>query len=157
MLLLAAGRDGRQRAPVEGALERDDPMAFGLAPLVMEPARHLDRALQRLGPGVAEERGVRERMRDQALGEALLRLDAVQIGAVPELLGLGLEHRDQVRMGVTEQRDRDAAAEIEIASSGAIDQIGAFAALEGDIGALVDRQEGRHRSVGHGDWVADGG
>ena len=95
--------------------------------------------------------------RDQALGEALLGLDAVQIGAVPELLGLGLEHRDQVRMGVTEQRDRDAAAEVEIASPGVIEQIGAFTALEGDIGPLVDRQQGRHRSVGHGDWVADGG
>ena len=128
-----------------------------LAALVVEPARHLDRALQRLGPGVAEERGVRERVRDQALGQALLRLDAVQIGAVPELFGLGLEHRDQVRMGVTEQRDRDAAAEVEVASPGAIEQVGAFTALEGDLGPLVDRQQRRHRSVGHGDWVADGG
>ena len=157
MLFLAAGGDGRNCAAVEGALEGDDAVALGLAALEMEPARHLDRALQRLGAGVAEERGVRERVRDQALGEALLGLDAVQIGAVPELLGLGLEHRHQVRMGVTEQRDRNAAAEIEIASPGVIEQIGAFTALEGDIGPLVDRQQGRHRSVGHGDWVADGG
>ena len=154
MLLLATGGDGRHRAAVKGALEGDDPVALGLATPVVEPARHLDRALQRLGAGIAEERGVGERMRDQALGQALLRLDAVEIGAVPELLGLGLEHRHQVRMGVAEQGDRDAAAEVEIAAPGAIEQVGAFAALEGDLGPFVDRQQRRHRSIGHGGWVA---
>ena len=119
---------------------------------IVEPARHLDRALERLGAGVAEEHRVGERMRDQALGQLLLGLDAVEIGAVPELLGLRLEHRHQVRMGVAEQRDRDAAAEVEIAAPGAIEQIGALAALEGDRGPLVNRQQRRHGSVGHGGW-----
>ena len=60
MLLLAAGGDGRDRAAVKGALEGDDAVALGLAAPVVEPARHLDRAFQRLGAGVAEERRVGE-------------------------------------------------------------------------------------------------
>ena len=35
-------------------------------------------------------------------------------------------------MGVAEQGDRDAAAEVEVAAPGAIEQVGALAALEGD-------------------------
>ena len=107
----------------------------------------LDRALKCLGAGVAKECRVGERMSDQALGQALLRLDVVEIGAVPELPALRLQRRHQVRMGVAEQGDRDAAAEVEIAASGAIEQVGALAALEAYLGPFIDRQQRRHCSV----------
>ncbi len=150
MLLLAAGRDGGERAAVECALEGDDPEALRLAALILKAPRHLDRALERLGAGVAEEHGVGERLRDQALGQLLLVLDAVEVRAVPELLGLRLEGRDQMRVGVAEERDRDPAAEVEIASALAIEQISALAALEADRSALVDRQDGRDGGIRHG-------
>jgi hypothetical protein len=91
-------------------------------------------------------------MGDQALGQTLLRLDAIEIGAVPELLRLPLQHRHEVRMGVSEQGDRDAAAEVEVAAPGAIEQVGTLAAFERDLGPFVDRQERRHGSIGHGGW-----
>ena len=76
-------------------------------------------------------------------------LDAVEVGAVPELLALLLEARHQMRVGVAEQRHRDAAAEVQVASALAIEQVRAFAALEADRGALVDRQDRRDGGVGH--------
>ena len=45
VFLLAAGRDGRQRAAVEGALEGDDAEALGMAARRLVLARHLDRGL----------------------------------------------------------------------------------------------------------------
>ena len=48
-------------------------VALGLAALEVEAPRHLDRALERLGARVAEEHGVGEGLRDQPLGELLLR------------------------------------------------------------------------------------
>ena len=134
---------------MKGALEGDDPEPVGLAAVIEMAARHLDRAFQRLGAGIAEEGGVGEGVRDQPVGELLLRLDAVEVRAVPELLALLLERRDQVRMGVAQQRHGDARAEIQIASPVAVEQIGAFAALEFYGGALVDRQERRHGGVRH--------
>ena len=49
IFLLAAGGDGRQRAPVEGALEGDDAKPLRRAVDEMVAARGLDRCLQRLG------------------------------------------------------------------------------------------------------------
>ncbi len=63
-ILLAAGsRDGRQRAPMEGALERDDALALGPPGYVMVAARDLDRTLAGLRPRVAEKYAVGERRR----------------------------------------------------------------------------------------------
>ena len=66
VLLLAAGGDGRQRAAVEGALEGDDAEALGLAVRRMVLARHLDRALDRLGARIGEEHVVGEGRRRPA-------------------------------------------------------------------------------------------
>jgi hypothetical protein len=149
VLFLAAGRDRGHGAAVERALEGDDPEALRLAALEMEAARHLDRAFDRLGTGVAEERRVGEGVGDQTLGELLLQVDGVEVGAVPELLGLRLQGPHEMGMAVAEQGHRHAAAEIQVSSAVAVEKIGTLAALEGDRGALVDRQKGGNRSVGH--------
>src|SRR5690606_36435639 len=73
ILVLAAGGDGREGAPVEGALEGDDAVALALAARVMEPARHLGRAFPRLGGRVAAERGRGGGGRAPAAGQVLRR------------------------------------------------------------------------------------
>ena len=140
IFLLAAGGERRQRAAVEGALEGDDAVALRLAAHRLVLARHLDRAFHRLGAGIGEEHHVGEARRAQPLGQPLGLGDAVEVGDVPELLGLLGERLDQVRMGVAERVDRDAGGEIEIALAVGRDQPRALAALEREIDARVDRQ-----------------
>ena len=104
-----------QRAAVEGALEGDDAEALGRAVDEVIAARRLDGALHRLGAGIGEEDAVGEGRRDEPLAELPLAGDLEDVGDVPELLGLRLQRRDEVRMGVAEDVDGDAAHEIEVA------------------------------------------
>ena len=108
IFLLAAGGERGQRAAVKGALEGDDAVALRLAAHRLVLARHLDRAFHRLGAGIAEEHHVREARRAQPVGQPLGLGDAVEIGNVPDLLGLLGDRRDQVRMGMAERVDRHA-------------------------------------------------
>ena len=115
-VLLVAGRgDGRQRAAVEGALEGDDAPALGLAVGEVIAPRQLDGALAGLRAGIAEEHLVGERHLAQPLGQPLLAGDAIEIGAVPQLLRLLGERGDQLGMRVAQRIDGNAAGEIEIA------------------------------------------
>ena len=127
---LAAGRDGRQRAAVKGALEGDDAVPLRPAVDIVEAPRRLDRAFERLGAGIGEEHLVGEGRRGQPLAEPLLTGDLVEVGDVPEPGGLLGQRRDQMRMAVAERVDRDAAGEIEITLAVGGDQPAAFAALE---------------------------
>ena len=102
---------------MEGAVEGDDPRALGLAVDEVVAARGLDRALDRLRAGVAEEDLVGEGQARQPLGERLLLRHAVEVGDVPELLGLLGQRRDQRRVGMAERGDRDAAGKIEHAAA----------------------------------------
>jgi len=136
---------------MKGAIEGDDFVTLGLAALMLKTPRHLDRTFQCFGSGIAAKNAVGKGMLHQAIGQLLLRLDAVEIGAMPKTLGLCLEHADQMRMGVTEQGHRDAAAKIQIAAAFAIIEIGTFAALERYRSPIVDRKDGWHGCVQHDD------
>ena len=84
-LLRPRRRDRAVAAAVERALEGDDPVPLRLAVVVEVLARHLDRALDRLGPRVGHEDRVGEGRRDQPLGQRLLVRDPVEVRGVPEL------------------------------------------------------------------------
>ena len=142
-LLRARRRDRAVAAAVEGALEGDDPVPLRLAGVVEVLARHLDRALDRLGARVGDEHRVGEGRRDQPLGQRLLVRDAVEVRGVPELPRLRLERRDERRVGVAEERHRDAGAEVEIALAALLGQPGALALDEGERRARVGREDGR--------------
>src|SRR3546814_16487164 len=57
-LLLLGGGDRRERAAVEGALDRDDPPAPLVAGLVMVLAGQLDRAFPVLDAGIREANAI---------------------------------------------------------------------------------------------------
>ena len=149
VFLLTAGRERRQRAAMEGALERDDAVALRLAARRLILARHLDRAFHRLGAGIAEEHHVREARRAQPLGQPLGLGDAVEIGDVPELPGLLGDRLDQMRMRVAERVHRHPRGEVEIAVAVGGDEPRALAALEREIDARIGRQQMRCQSLTH--------
>ena len=144
MLGLAAGGDGGERAAVKGAGEGDEAIALGRAVRRVVAPRRLDRAFHRFGAGIGEEHAIGEGDGAQPLRQPLLAGNAVQIGDVPELLGLGGERLDELGMGVTERGHRDARAEIEIALAFGCEQVGALAPLENEIAAGIGRKESRH-------------
>ena len=67
-----------------------------------------------LGAGIGEECGSRRRSPGRAVGKPLLPGDAVQIRDMPEFFGLLGQRLDQMWMGMTERRHRDAGGEVEI-------------------------------------------
>ena len=85
IFLVAGGGERGQRAAVERAFEGDDAVALRLAVGRLIFARHLDRALDRLGAGIPEEHGVGEGRRAQPLGQPFAFRNAVQIRDVPDL------------------------------------------------------------------------
>ena len=67
---------------------------------------------------------------------------------MPQLLRLAGQGLDQMRMGMAERVDGDAAAEIEVFAAVGRDEIGAFAPLERHIGPSISRQNGwNHESL----------
>src|SRR3546814_15230704 len=73
VLGVARRRERGQGAPVEGAGAGDHPHLPGVALDVVVAARDLQRALDRLGPGVAEERLVGERSEERRVGKECVR------------------------------------------------------------------------------------
>ena len=108
VLRVATGRDGRQRAAVEGAAEGDDAPPLRIAGDIVIAARGLDRGFARFGAGIAEEHLVGERHADEPLGQPLLPLDAIKVGRVPQLAGLLGERGDEAWMRVPQHVDGNA-------------------------------------------------
>ena len=82
---VAARGDRRERAAMEGAFERDQPIAFGLSVDRMEFARRLDRALHGFRAGIGEKDQIGECGVAEPLGEPLGLRDAKEIGDMPRL------------------------------------------------------------------------
>jgi hypothetical protein len=143
MLLLAAGRQRRQRAAVECALESDDAIALRLPIGGVILARDLDRALHRLGARIAEEHEIGEALRAQPLGQPFPLGHAVEVGHVPDLAGLFGQRRDQSRVAVSEHVHGHAGGEIEVALAVVGGQPSAVAPLEGEVGARISRHQAR--------------
>ncbi len=146
IFLLAAGRERRQRAAMERALEGDDADALGGAVDRVEFARGLDRALHRLGARIREEHVVGEALRAQPLRQPLAFRDAEQVGDMQQLGGLRGQRFHQPGMRMAERVHGDPRREVEIALARGRDQPGAFAPLEGE----VDAGESRHEMRRHG-------
>ncbi len=144
MLGLATGGDGRERAPVEGAFEGDQPVTLRRTLHKVIATRGLDRALDGLGTGIGEEYPVCKCRGAKPLGKPLLLRDDVQIGDVPELISLLGQRLDEMWMRMAERGHRHAAREIEIALARRREEIGALPARESKLTAGIGREEGRH-------------
>ena len=118
---LAGHRQRAHRAPVERALERDEPRPAGRL------ARVLERRLDRLGAGVAEERLRAAEAVGQPPGERCHRLRPVEVRRVPEPVELLVRGRERRRMAVAERDDGDAGDEVEVALARVGDEPGALA------------------------------
>ena len=100
---------------MEGALEGDHAEALGLAGGELVAARHLDRALHRLGAGVGEEHGVGEGRVDEPLGQPLAAGMRNRLEMCQSFFGLLGERLDQMRVRMAERVHGDAGGEIEVA------------------------------------------
>ena len=114
VLGITACGDGTERTAVEGPLKGDHPIALRPALAKVKTARHLDRHLTGLGARVAKKHTVRKGRRDQLLGVAFLRGNAVMIGDLPDLASLISQGFDQARVRMTERCHRDATHQIQI-------------------------------------------
>ena len=85
VLLLTARGDGRERAAMKGAFERQDAIALRMAADPLAATRHLDRCLVGLCPGIGEEHEIRESRVCQTAGEPFALGVLVQVRHVPEL------------------------------------------------------------------------
>ena len=97
---LAAGGQGRQRAAVESALERQNPETLGISIDRMALSRHLDRGLVGLRARIGEEDEIRERRVGEPPGEALAFGHLKQVGRMPELAPLVRQCLDEMGMRV---------------------------------------------------------
>src|SRR5687768_8234230 len=107
VLRLAPCRDRRQRAAVEGALERDDAEALRRAVHIMVAPRRLDRAFDRFDARIGEEDPIREGGAEKPAAERALAFDLEDVRDVPQLFRLRLQRRDEMRMRMAEHVDRD--------------------------------------------------
>ncbi len=96
----------------------------------METPGRLDRALHRLGAGVAEEHSIGKGQCAEPLSQTHLIGNVVQVGDMPEPRRLIGQRRDQMRVAVAQRVDRDPGREIEISAPVRIEQISAFTLFE---------------------------
>jgi len=120
---------------MEAAAEDDERLATGRL------ARDLDRCLDRLRTGVAEEHHVQAARRDgrERFRERDIRLVRGNAGTdVRELRGLGLNRGDDARVRVADRRDRDAAGEVEDPTAVAGDQPAPLPAVDLEPGVVAE-------------------
>jgi hypothetical protein len=145
---LAAGGDGGKGAAMEGAVEGDDAVAFRMSLMRMVLARHLDRAFECFGARIGEEDGVGESCLGEALRQLLLARDHIDVGGVPDLLGLLGQRLDEMRMRMAEAGHGDARTEIEILLALFRIDAHALAMVEGERCTSIGRQHWRdHREA----------
>jgi hypothetical protein len=111
---------------VEAALEHHELSAGPVA------ARHLERALDRLGPGVAEEHLAAERGRRKTLSQPHPGLGVEEVAHVHEAPRLLAHRANDRRVAVPELGHRDARQEVEVFVALGVPQPGALAPNELD-------------------------
>ena len=144
--LVAGGRDGRQCAAMETVIEGDDPVAFRVAIDVMMAPRQLDRAFVRFGPGITKKDRVGKAVGDQAVRQALLSGDVVQVRSMHQGGGLFLDFRHQMGVAMTQAQHRQAGGKIQVFAAFGVVHIGAFTPFKCDINSAV----GWHDRCRHG-------
>ena len=135
---LARRRERAVRASVERAFERDDDRLSRRLP------GPLQRRLDRLGTGVAEERACAAEAIGEQLGEAEHRLGRVEVRGVPERIELAVRRRERCRMAVPERDDGDPGEQVEVPLPVRVREPDAVARDEGDV---VPRVRGQERLV----------
>ena len=139
------GRNRRQCPAMETAGEADHPVTFGIAVGAVILAHQFNRCLDRFRARIAEKHGFGEGIGDQAVRQAMLFRNIVQVGRVPDLTGLRDQRFDQMGMAMTERQHGNAGTEIEEFPAIAGIQIGPIAFLKGNVRAPV----GRHYRLAH--------
>ena len=140
----ARDRHRPERPAVEAAPERDDPRPPGHA------ASQLQRRVDRLGPGVEEDRRIERRRehRRELVGQTGDRFrEAHRRDRTDQLVDLGVDGGGHPRMDVPERRDGDAVREIEVCATLGVEQpvTLAVAPLALEIAAKDRCQVGRGR------------
>ena len=123
--------ESRQGAAVKGVIEHDDlgpvdPLGMGA------PPDELDRALVRLGAGVAEEGPAAERGLDQALGEQHGRLGVKEVGGARQGRDLLADRLDDPRMAVPRVVNGESAEHVQVLAALGIPEARTLAADELD-------------------------
>jgi len=144
------GGERPQRAAVKGAVEGDDAVALGMALAEVIAARDLDGAFHRLGAGIGEEHEIGKALLAQPCRELVTVWALEQVRHVPQLGGLLLQRRDQMRVAMAERIDRNPAGEIEVALAVGGGEPAALAALETEIDPGKDGKQMRRGAIGHG-------
>ena len=133
--LLRRGRQRAHRAPVEAALHHHELAARAAL------AGELERALDRLGAGVAQEHAAAEREVGEPLGEAHAGLGVEEVAHVHQPPGLVAHRLHHARVAVAELRHRDAREEVEVLVALVVPEPRALAAHELDGVARVGVHE----------------
>ena len=142
IFLLAAGSNRRQRAPMESAFKGDNAETLRLAVgIVIFPGRFYG-AFKGLGTGVREKGHVCEGQLCKAPSKLFTVRDRINIGGMPEFLGLFGQSLDQMGMGMPNRRHGNATAEIEVSLTINRVKPNAFSSLECKGSARVGRHHG---------------
>ena len=129
-LLGSRGRNRRGRSSVKTAFEGHNLDPVGRA--FVEPIlpRHLDRQFRRLGARVGKEHVIGKTRFDQPVGQFDLARNFIQVRHMPKRVGLLCQGCRQHRIGMAQQRDRNARAQVQETSPICLDQPRAFALYE---------------------------
>ena len=116
---------------MEGVLHRDDDEALGMAVILGVLAGELDLAFVGLSAGVGEQHLVEAAVLDDELRGLDGGLIVEVVGAVQDRVGALFEALHDRGMAVTETVDGDTADEVEVLVAVLIEDVSAFAALDG--------------------------
>jgi hypothetical protein len=115
---LAGDAQCAKRSPVESALRRDDPLfPGGPAPLACK----FQRALDRLGARITEERKLSFSDPGKSIGQLDLGFGLVEIRDVDQDLGLFFDCFNDMRMTMTNARDCDPGDQVQMSLPGIIE------------------------------------
>ena len=138
VVVVAGGRDGRQRAAVEGVIRGDDLVAVH-ALRVEVLAGQLHGALVGLRAGVGEEDAVGKRVRTQQRGQLRLRLNVEDVGRMQHAgVGLGDDRVGDDGMVVAQRVDGDARKQVGVRLAVLVVERAALAAHEARGHALAE-------------------
>ncbi len=126
---------------MERAAERNDDALLRRTSLGRRPTTHqLDRRLVRLGAGIAQEHALGEmRCVHQLFGQPQRRLGVEHVAAVPELVRLRGERRQQICILMAKRVHRDAGTEVDVIVALGIPDSRALAVIEHQFARLVHR------------------
>ncbi len=132
---------------MEGAFEADDMKALGMTADELIAARHLDGEFDRFGTRIGEEGGIGKGVGHQLPGQAFLPRHPVQVGGVPQPVGLRRQRGHQPGIGVAEGVDGDARSEVQVSLAILGEKVRALATDEGDIRPVIGGKQSREHGT----------